>query len=76
MTVYPNPASSVLNISLPSQSKNGAEVKLLDAAGRVIHKGAISGTSHTLSVESLAAGFYFVIVEDGTNVFQEKIVVQ
>ena len=76
LKAYPNPVSDVLNISLPSASKNGAAVTLLDAAGRMVHKGSISGTSHELSVKSLGAGFYFLIVEDGTKVFKEKIVVQ
>ena len=74
--VYPNPATDVLKISLPSESENGATVKLLDGAGKMIHKAAISGTSHELNVESLNAGLYILLVEDGTSVFKEKIVVE
>lgn len=76
LMAYPNPASNVLNISLPSQSKNGAAVKLLDAAGRTVHKGSISGSSHALNIESLSGGFYFLIVDDGTKTYKEKIVVE
>ena len=73
--VYPNPASDVLNISLPSDSENGATVKLIDAVGKAVLETGFTGTSHVLNIESLSAGIYVLIIQDGTSVVKQKVVI-
>jgi uncharacterized repeat protein (TIGR03803 family) len=72
-TVYPNPASDILNVSL-SHSLNGtAMFSIVDIAGREIMKQAsnINGKLNIqLNIENLPVGMYFVRLSS-ENGFQE-----
>ncbi len=74
--VYPNPASDVLNISLPSESGIGPKVKLVDAAGKLVRESAVAGNSLQLNVASVSQGFYILIIEDGQKVIKQKIMIE
>lgn len=76
LKVYPNPASDVLNISLPSEAENGAKVQLVDAAGKVVLESAYSGAGLELDIASISAGFYILIVDDGVSVVKEKVMIE
>lgn len=73
LVVYPNPANDVLTI-VPRQPNNaGFEVLVFDATGK--HQVAWAGDGEaTLTVSSLPAGIYFMVVKfpDG-KVLYEKI---
>jgi hypothetical protein len=62
MNVYPNPANSYVNIQSPYSISS---VQCIDMSGRVIESKKMS--SHTTqvnwSLESIAAGSYFFIIE-------------
>ncbi|WP_430809838.1 MULTISPECIES: T9SS type A sorting domain-containing protein [unclassified Carboxylicivirga] len=65
-TIYPNPVRSTLNVQL-SNTLQAQEIKLLNAAGRVVHKQKCSGVQNiSIAVNHLSKGIYFVSLE-GTN---------
>lgn len=74
--VYPNPVSDVLNVSFPSEFKDVANVQLIDAAGSVAQETAISRINPKLNLTSLANGLYILIIDDGTNVVKQKVIIE
>src|SRR5699024_3524693 len=71
MSVYPNPASSEVNLDYASEEETDAVISIIDQAGRTslnkkIHLNA--GANHSkFDVSALPAGFYFIklITNDG-----------
>jgi hypothetical protein len=69
VTVSPNPANGVVNISAKAEIKS---VQLYDVQGRLLHAGAGS----TINVSNRAAGMYFVKVLTGKGMKVEKLIKQ
>lgn len=65
LVVWPNPSTSVLNLRLPT-IKGTAEVRLTDAAGRMVHSGTINTTNGAAiaQVEAVASGSYLLSITD------------
>lgn len=57
--VYPNPATDVLTIQLPSSIEN-ADIVITDALGRQVHTASIAKEENTIQVSDLKQGVYFV----------------
>lgn len=74
LTVYPSPANDVLTISSKENVRN-AQLKIYDAAGRILFTGKFSGTSSTVDVKNFADGVYLVEVNDGVNIFRSRFIV-
>ncbi|MDC1233258.1 PKD domain-containing protein, partial [Schleiferiaceae bacterium] len=68
-SVYPNPAQKVLTIRI----EGSADVRLLDAAGRLAYKGTISGEAN-LDVENWARGTYVLQIITNSGIENEAIV--
>lgn len=65
LTIFPNPASSVLNILIPNVENKVVNVDLYSDSGSLISSKMYSVTNNTVSIpiESLASGYYFVVVK-------------
>ncbi len=65
LVVWPNPSTGVLNLRLPT-IKGTAEIRLTDAAGRMVHSGTINTTNGaaTAQVEAVASGSYLLSITD------------
>lgn len=67
LTVFPNPASSEINIVLPVQIHN-APVTIFDTRGNLLYQGTLSGdTSVRINTGSLPAGHYQVSIGTGKS---------
>ncbi|NCC88546.1 MAG: T9SS type A sorting domain-containing protein [Clostridia bacterium] len=65
--VYPNPASDVLYLNLPENTKD-VRVEIYDNLGRQIITNELLGWENSIDVKQLKAGNYFVrIVSDNRN---------
>ncbi|MES2486983.1 MAG: T9SS type A sorting domain-containing protein [Bacteroidota bacterium] len=69
--VYPNPANSLINISVAGQLQS---VQLYDIQGRLLQTVLVNDTTATLDVSGRAAGIYFVKVTTDKGLKVEKIV--
>ena len=75
VSVAPNPASSLLNIS--TNGVSGAKVKMVDVLGNVVLSETVIGTSKSIDVANFRNGIYFVIVEaQGAKTVSRKVVVR
>jgi alpha/beta superfamily hydrolase len=68
LTVYPNPASNVLNISIDARAGNAATYTLMDVTGRVVLNGNAESNGFGVQVDSINPGLYFmhVVLQDGS----------
>lgn len=65
LSVYPNPATNLLNISSGQAIK---EVEVIDAVGRFVYHGKYHSGKVTLDVSNWGPGSYFVRVNNGETV--------
>lgn len=74
MTIYPNPASDLINIRLTNEMR---EVRILDVTGRVAQSTSVKGTEVSLSISNLNSGIYIaqIFTTDG-GVYTQKIIIQ
>jgi hypothetical protein len=63
LNLYPNPASSVLNISV-SNTLNNQPYKIIDTLGKVILKGNLKEGANSINVAHLSKGIYYLKVSD------------
>jgi len=70
LKIYPNPFADALYIA----GAEGSTLRLLDAAGAVVHTQKITGANELISLEQLAAGVYFLRIEKDGQTKTEKIV--
>jgi hypothetical protein len=74
ISVSPNPANDVINISLNKEVS--ATLTLLDVSGKVVRTQALNGISTSINTASLNSGVYFVTINDGTSVSTQKVVIK
>ena len=70
LTLYPNPASTTLQITLPGNSE-ALQVTITDAHGRAVQ---VSHHHGKVDVSNLALGLYVVSATDGQKTFRQKFV--
>jgi hypothetical protein len=81
--VTPMPASEYVRLSMPAAigptTENIANVSVSDARGRCVYSavwlGTQSGTEHMFSVQNLSAGVYTVLIEHGTKVYSQPLII-
>ncbi len=66
ISVYPNPAKQIFNITIALDSKEKAQVILLDMNGRVMKKENLRNGTNELNIEYLSSGIYFyqIFIDD------------
>ncbi len=74
ISVFPNPAISLVNISLPASARY--EISLLNIAGQLIYNTTITtGDNLVLNVSGYKAGIYFVRVIHGGITETKKLII-
>lgn len=71
--VFPNPASSKINIESPLLIER---IVVTDLSGRIFYTKEINEYTAALSLSGLESGIYFIHLETPLGVFNEKIVIQ
>jgi len=72
VAVYPNPATSILNVNLDLNSNN-TNIQILNAAGNVVFENnysSINSEKLTINVENLAQGNYYLIIKNQSGSYQ------
>jgi photosystem II stability/assembly factor-like uncharacterized protein len=72
-TVYPNPASSELFVTVAGKSGTQMQLTLMDLSGRIITSGI--NTPGRLDISTIPAGLYILEVKTGDGVAREKVIV-
>lgn len=74
---YPNPSSGTFKIDFQGRTVQNAEIKVMDALGKVVYSTVIDGVNeHNIQLDNAAPGVYSIqIIVDGTAV-NSRIVIQ
>jgi len=73
-SVYPNPANSVLNISI---FENNTSISIFDVVGKTISEMELVNGTNTLNIENLNAGVYFYSIKrNGNSIETKKLIVR
>jgi len=73
--LYPNPTTGRFYVTFSKALKN-AKVVVIDANGKIITQFKASGNKVDFNLSSVAAGIYFVRIEEGGNVISKKVIKQ
>ena len=78
--VYPNPAADYFNISFSLDESTSVDVKLMDAAGKVVSSKSLPSSvgynQHRMDVSGLTSGFYFMEIATPKGRLIRKVMVQ
>ena len=80
ISIYPNPASSIINISYILPIKESFEITLIDQIGKqvaLIKKNNSNFDDSNLiryNVESLKSGVYYILLNNGKFMYMKKFV--
>ncbi len=73
-SVYPNPATDVLQIVNQNPEGKNYQIEIMDLFGRIILKDAMQfQTVKQIQLQDLASGIYIITVSDGDKIYTEKI---
>lgn len=72
VSVYPNPASDVVNVTLTGERSAGANIRVVNLSGQVLLEKNVTnagGTTVALTVSAFPAGNYLIVIagSDGTK---------
>lgn len=79
MSLFPNPADDVLNISLEFGSAQDAQISIVNMSGQIVETittGVITNYSNAIDISGLAAGVYMVRVSSGNQATIRNFVVE
>jgi len=79
-TLYPNPASNVINIDVTMKNADDVSAMLVNLNGAVVAQKSMSlkagNNKMSMDVQNLPAGYYTMIISDSkTNAFVEKVTI-
>jgi len=69
VSVYPNPANNVLNISI---SENNTSISIFDIVGKNVSEMNLVNGKNTLNIENLNPGVYFYSIKRNGNIIETK----
>lgn len=78
LRVYPNPASTTVNMKFDLPTKSNLTIRMIDLMGRVVHEGSYPGTlNQTYTIENLQVdnGIYLLHVSGAGNDFSRRVIV-
>ena len=75
LKLYPNPASELITISLPSPFTN-ATASFYNSLGSLVFEAQLIGENSTVDISRLSQGIYYAFISDGENSTTEKLIVK
>ena len=76
LKVFPNPTSSILNISFPFETDKNATIKIYSVDSKLVLAQTATTAVSTVSVEKLAKGVYLLQFNYQDAMYYRKIVVE
>lgn len=73
--IYPNPASTVLNVVAEDIENGNSFYKIVDISGSVVMQGEIVDSAFSLDISSLMAGYYILSIRNWKSIKSKKFVV-
>jgi predicted acyl esterase len=74
--IFPNPAQDELQINISPSFANGAVLQMIDAMGKIVLEGNVTGTTANVPTFGLADGVYTVKVSNGKQSYAKHVVIK
>ena len=74
LKVYPNPASDVLNISVPGLNGNQNSIRVVDMKGTVMMEEKITRSLQQINISRLPKGVYMLKLVNGDKTTTSKFI--
>ena len=74
LNIFPNPATDYIQLSLDRSITEQAELRIVDAQGRVVYTVKTANFAEQIEVANLPAGMYFVRLEIDNEVVSGQFV--
>ncbi len=75
LSVFPNPTSSEINISISNLNHQSAGIRLYDDTGQLVRTYSTSNPLLKINREGLSNGIYLITVDIGNNRLKSKLVI-
>lgn len=75
-SIYPNPTSHILNISIPANVEGKVDLRLIDVSGNLVQSTQVVAGNNQITVSGLATGVYMLEMNTDTGLFSRRIIVQ
>jgi len=75
-SMYPNPTSGVLNISIPSSVDGNVELRLMDVAGSLVESHVVTAGINSLDLSSISKGVYLVQLTSQNGTYSQRVIVE
>jgi hypothetical protein len=79
LRVYPNPAGGIVNVELLQQFENAnLQLMMLDETGREVYtsRPEVISDAIQLDIRSMSSGLYTIILNDGTSICRQQLVIK
>lgn len=78
ISIYPNPASSLVCVRLINSSPQKPYIEIFNTQGSVVYKSQFSGNIHTFDIEKLglSVGLHWAKVLNGKDVFVKRFIIE
>lgn len=77
---FPNPVVNTLSVQLQGLDNNAPTyIQVMNVQGALIHSikvGNIESNQQSIDVSKLTPGIYFIVIQNGSKIFREKIIKQ
>ena len=75
VSLFPNPATNLLNIEFNNYGSELIEMEIFDITGKVLKKGQLTNSQSTINIEDFQKGIYFVKLINGETSESYKVVI-
>jgi hypothetical protein len=76
VTIYPNPADDLLNISIKDQIQGDVKIRLTDMLGKEVLSTIDILSNVTLNVQHLSGGLYILHITDGARTYEKEVLIK
>jgi hypothetical protein len=74
ITLYPNPATHQIHVSVSQEIYSRAMLSIDDATGKLVQAQSMNGSKTTLDVSHFPAGVYFISIRNGEQTIRKKFI--
>lgn len=74
--IFPNPTSSIINISAKQVNILGGKLRLINSLGQVILMKTIESNTISLDLGYIESGIYFLVIKNSKDKFIEKVIIE
>ena len=67
LKVYPNPFTDAVRITGVAETGRAASLRVVNAAGVIVHNQKIASSDEVIRLEHLPAGVYLITIDDGKH---------